>query len=53
MCGRFTHALTWAEIVSLYRLTQAEPPAGWGQRYNVAPTQDARVICTNPDGKVT
>ncbi len=50
MCGRFTHHLTWRQIVGLYRLTQVEPPPGWRERYNLAPTQDAPVIRTR-DGE--
>lgn len=23
MCGRYTHALTWSEIVALYRITES------------------------------
>ncbi len=49
MCGRFTHLLTWRRIVELYRLTQPEPPAGWRERFNLAPTQDA-VIVRERDG---
>jgi len=26
MCRRYTHKLTWAQIVALYRLTLAEEP---------------------------
>src|SRR5690606_31511191 len=49
MCGRFTHALTWRDIVGLYRLTQPEPPAGWRARYNLAPSQDAPVVRIEPE----
>jgi putative SOS response-associated peptidase YedK len=45
MCGRYTHKLTWPEIVELYGLTNtAGPPAGLTARYNIAPTQNAPVI---------
>jgi putative SOS response-associated peptidase YedK len=44
MCGRFTHALTWRELVALYRLNQAGPPAGWTARYNLAPSQLAPIV---------
>ena len=50
MCGRFTHKLTWRQIVALYRLTEREPPAGWRERFNLAPTQDALVIRTDAEG---
>lgn len=52
MCGRFTNALTWAELVSLYRLT--DPPADRAPnlqpRYNVCPTQDVPIVRALPDG---
>lgn len=44
MCGRFTHALTWRELVALYRLTMPTPPAGWSARYNLAPSQLAPIV---------
>ncbi|WP_119462925.1 SOS response-associated peptidase [Rhodospirillaceae bacterium SYSU D60014] len=51
MCGRYTHALTWREIVRLYRIT--EPPAerapNLEPRYNMAPTQQAPVVRYNPE----
>lgn len=48
MCGRFTHALTWRDIVALYRLTDQEPPEGWSARYNLAPSQLAPVVRLDP-----
>jgi putative SOS response-associated peptidase YedK len=45
MCGRFTHLLTWPQIVRLYRLSDApEPPAGFQPSYNIAPSQQVLVI---------
>ena len=42
MCGRYTHLLTWAQAIALYRLTaDLTPPNGFGPRYNVAPTRGA------------
>lgn len=49
MCGRFTHALDWRDIVELYRLTQPAPPDGWRARYNLAPSQDAPVVRADPE----
>jgi putative SOS response-associated peptidase YedK len=43
MCGRYTYKLTWAKIVSLYRLTLPdEEPPGLRPGYNVAPTHTAK-----------
>jgi putative SOS response-associated peptidase YedK len=36
MCGRFTQAYTWRELVALYGLTQ--PARNIEPRYNIAPT---------------
>jgi len=44
MCGRYTYRLSWAEIVALYRLTDAAPPTNLRPRYNMAPTQDAPIV---------
>jgi putative SOS response-associated peptidase YedK len=39
MCGRYTHKLTWEQIVKLYRLTLPDdPPEALKASYNVAPT---------------
>jgi hypothetical protein len=36
MCGRYTHLLTWQQIVNLYRITlPEEPPAPLTPSYNV------------------
>lgn len=43
MCGRFTHAMLWQDLVRLYRLTRTESPDGWEVRYNLAPSQMAPV----------
>jgi len=42
MCGRFTQAYTWRELVALYRLTQ--PAVNLQPRYNIAPTTTIDVI---------
>jgi putative SOS response-associated peptidase YedK len=51
MCGRYTHLLTWRELVEFSRL--GEPlgeddgppePADFKKRYNLAPTENAPVV---------
>ena len=42
MCGRFTQAYTWRELVALYRLTQ--PTMNLQPRYNIAPTATIDVL---------
>jgi putative SOS response-associated peptidase YedK len=42
MCGRFTQAYTWRELVALYRLTQ--PAVNLQPRYNIAPTTTIDVV---------
>ena len=52
MCGRYTHRLTWPEIVALYGLTEsAGPPPGLEPRYNIAPTQPAPVLRLGKNGR--
>lgn len=43
MCGRFTHRLTWKQIVELYKLT-GDQPFELKPRYNVAPSQKVPVV---------
>jgi putative SOS response-associated peptidase YedK len=42
MCGRFTQAYTWREIVALYRVTQ--PAVNLQARYNITPTTTIDVV---------
>lgn len=52
MCGRFTHRLSWAEIVRLYRLT-LDPYAGRNDmpaRFNISPTQTVPIVHNDADG---
>ncbi len=39
MCGRFTNAITWRELVELYQIHD-QPALNLQPRYNVAPSQD-------------
>jgi hypothetical protein len=50
MCGRYTHLLTWRQIIELYGLLDAVAPNDFGPRYNIAPTQMAPVV-RERDGK--
>lgn len=43
MCGRFTQAMTWRQLVELYRIHD-QPEIPLEQRYNVAPTQQVLAI---------
>jgi putative SOS response-associated peptidase YedK len=49
MCGRFTQMLSWAELVSLYRIHDKDLP-NLRANYNAAPTQDLGVIVQGEDG---
>lgn len=52
MCGRYTHLLTWSQIVSLYRLTlPEEEPKGLKPNYNVAPTTVMPIIRPSGNGR--
>ena len=48
MCGRYTHLLTWGELVEFSRLGEGSPlpsePAEFKKRYNQAPTEKAPVV---------
>lgn len=44
MCGRFTQARPWSELVQLYGITESPSPSNLAPRYNIAPTQDIAVV---------
>ena len=48
MCGRFTQAYTWEQLVTLYRLTM--PPVNTQLSYNVCPTDQIGIIMPDGDG---
>jgi putative SOS response-associated peptidase YedK len=50
MCGRFTHKLTWEELVWLYCLTLDQPARNTQARYDVCPTDPVDTIVER-DGK--
>ena len=49
MCGRFTQAFTWGEVVAFYQLVDEIAPS-LSASWNVAPTHDAGVIVLDCDG---
>jgi putative SOS response-associated peptidase YedK len=52
MCGRYTHLLTWSQIVELYRLTlPEEPPEQLKANYNVAPTNVMPIVRPAGNGR--
>ncbi len=44
MCGRFSQALDWSEMVNLYRITMPVTSPVAKPRYNIAPTQRVAVV---------
>jgi putative SOS response-associated peptidase YedK len=48
MCGRFTQARSWSELVQLYDITKGPAPSNFAPRYNIAPTQDIAVVRRRP-----
>jgi putative SOS response-associated peptidase YedK len=44
MCGRFTQARSWSELVQLYGLADNPSPSNFPPRYNIAPTQNIAVV---------
>jgi putative SOS response-associated peptidase YedK len=52
MCGRYTHKLSWQQIVELYRLTLPEQqPAEFRESFNVAPTDVMPIIRPAGNGR--
>jgi len=51
MCGRYTHLLTWSQIVELYRLTLPDEPKDLKPSYNVAPTHVTPIIRPAGNGR--
>ena len=49
MCGRFTQAFTWAEVIAFYKLVDEIVPS-LAASWNVAPTHNAGVIVLGRDG---
>jgi putative SOS response-associated peptidase YedK len=49
MCGRFTQAYTWSELVALYEL--ATPSPKLEPHYNIAPTDKIDVIVPIDGGR--
>jgi len=53
MCGRFTQARPWRELVELYRLNDKFLKRNTAARYNIAPTQDVPFIHLDLEGNQT
>jgi len=49
MCGRFTQAFSWAEVIAFYSLVDEIAPS-LSASWNVAPTHGAGVIVLDRDG---
>ena len=48
MCGRYTEIASDDELIEHFDIEQAPPRE---PRYNIAPTQDAPIVCLNRDGQ--
>ena len=48
MCGRFTQAYTWSQLVALYRLTQ--PVQNLEPQYKITPTTTIDTVIPRDDG---
>jgi putative SOS response-associated peptidase YedK len=44
MCGRFTQARAWSELVQLYEIVESPSPSNFAPRYNIAPSSDIAVV---------
>jgi putative SOS response-associated peptidase YedK len=51
MYGRYTHLLTWSQIVELYRLTLPDEANELRPSYNAAPTHVMPIIWPAGDGR--
>lgn len=51
MCGRYTAAMSWSELVDLYEITETGIPPNVAPRYNVAPTQTVPIVRSVPNGR--
>ena len=44
MCGRYTQAMSWHEMVRLYRITETARAPNLNPRYNAAPSQQVPIV---------
>ena len=51
MCGRFTLGVEVDEAAGVFGASVAPGLAGFGPRYNIAPTEDAPVVIAAPEGR--
>ena len=51
MCGRYTAAMSWSELVDLYEITETGIQLNVAPRYNVAPTQTVPIVRSVPNGR--
>lgn len=50
MCGRYSQARAWSDLVRLYRITAHAAPLNLPARYNIAPTQDVPIVRLEKEG---